>query len=196
LQQTARTNDDLPWFSIFASVSRLLSTPPASSDPCGQALHRQRQTGRLRPCTTASGHWQIGLMGKTALSARRERGISTSVHFLGQCGKMALVQRSAADILAQQGGFTMPRIDRIKRHIEQFFEYRREWDVRKAGGGYGFYHQDDGRPLARLKPHQDGGFEIQYWCRRKRWKTWPSKTRLVLPLDEALEFVLKNPTGR
>jgi hypothetical protein len=90
----------------------------------------------------------------------------------------------------------MPRKDRIKEQIQDFFDGRRYWTVRKAGGGYAFHHLEDGRPLARLKPHPSAGFQIQSWSHRGRWKTYPGKNWLVvLPLDQALEFVFNNPVG-
>jgi len=55
---------------------------------------------------------------------------------------------------------TMPRRDRTKEQIEDFFELRREWEVRKAGGGYGFCREEDGRPVARLKPHPNGDMKF------------------------------------
>ena len=43
---------------------------------------------------------------------------------------------------------------------------------------------------ARLKPEgPGGGFQVQYWLYRNRWKDVGDMGGLVIPLDEALEVI-------
>lgn len=84
----------------------------------------------------------------------------------------------------------MPRKDRLKERIERFAE-RREWTVKKRGGGYALC-DDEGRPIARLKPRLNGDFEIQRWCRRGRWLTGTQYAPVVLLLEDALAFIGRN----
>src|SRR5438045_2395056 len=88
--------------------------------------------------------------------------------------------------ISQSKSTSMPRKDHTKERIERFAE-RRDWTVKKAGGGY-VLRDDEGRPIARLKPRLDGEFEIQRWGRRGRWETKPRIPPVVLPLEEALAF--------
>jgi len=80
----------------------------------------------------------------------------------------------------------MARKNLIRRAIENFAEYR-GCTVRKWGSAYAI-HDEAGMPLARLRPHPEGGFEIDYWSRQRRWKTVKAYPKFTLPLDEALEF--------
>src|SRR5581483_2963156 len=59
----------------------------------------------------------------------------------------------------------MARKNLIRRAIENFAEYR-GCTVRKWGSAYAI-HDEAGMPLARLRPHPEGGFEIDYWSRQR-----------------------------
>jgi hypothetical protein len=67
------------------------------------------------------------------------------------------------------------------------------------GGGVGLY-EDKGAchlylleteaPIARLKPTGNGDeVRVGYWSHRRRWEDVDDMGGVVLPLDEALEFI-------
>ena len=69
--------------------------------------------------------------------------------------------------------------------------------IRKAAGGYSLFRADTGRPVARLRPTGKGDrVEVMWWSHRDRWDQIGDFGPLVLPLDQALEYVAKNTLGR
>lgn len=67
------------------------------------------------------------------------------------------------------------------------------------GGGVGF-HEDKGAyhlylletktPIARLKPTGTGDeVRLGYWSHRRKWEDIDNKGGVVMPLDDALEFI-------
>ncbi|HIQ20826.1 MAG TPA: hypothetical protein EYH34_06285 [Planctomycetes bacterium] len=82
---------------------------------------------------------------------------------------------------------------RIQREIERHFEMR-DLDIicRKRRRSYNIYWADDRSPLARLRATDEAGeVEIDWWD-GDRW--CPVKPHgLVLPLDEALEYITDDP---
>jgi hypothetical protein len=65
--------------------------------------------------------------------------------------------------------------------------------VRKDSRGYTLIREDDGMPIARLRPRSQGQFEILYWNPyHDRWRpvgSWGS----VRSLEDALEFIAEDP---
>ena len=69
-------------------------------------------------------------------------------------------------------------------------------EVRKAGAGYSLFREDTGEPLARLRPvGLDDHFEVFYWSHRDRWERIGDIGSVILPLDQALEFIADDPEG-
>ena len=71
------------------------------------------------------------------------------------------------------------------------------------GGGVGYY-EDNGAyhlylleteaPIARLKPTGDGNeVRLGYWSHRRIWEDIDDMGGVVMPLDEALEFIANEP---
>lgn len=85
---------------------------------------------------------------------------------------------------------TMKEAD-IARRIEAF-------DAAN-GGGVGYYTDkgafhlyllDTEAPIARLKPVGKGDeVRLGYWSHRRRWENIGDMGGVILPLDEALEFI-------
>jgi hypothetical protein len=71
------------------------------------------------------------------------------------------------------------------------------------GGGVGFYKDQDAyhlylletdAPIARLKPTGNGdGVRLGYWSHRRKWEDVDDMGGVVLPLDDALEFIANEP---
>ena len=67
------------------------------------------------------------------------------------------------------------------------------------GGGVGYYEDKSAyhlcllatdAPIARLKPTGNGDeIRLEYWSHRRRWEDVDDMGGVVLPLDEALEFI-------
>ncbi|MBS1251870.1 MAG: Lipoprotein signal peptidase [Anaerolineales bacterium] len=68
--------------------------------------------------------------------------------------------------------------------------------IRRASGGYSLFAEEDGSPVARLRPTgEDDDVEVLWWSHRDRWEQIGEFGGVVLPLDEALEYVAKDPMG-
>jgi hypothetical protein len=68
--------------------------------------------------------------------------------------------------------------------------------IRKFGKGYSLFREDNGRPIARLKPTGKGDHvEILWWSHRDKWAQIGDFGPMVMALDEALAYVSKDPIG-
>lgn len=66
--------------------------------------------------------------------------------------------------------------------------------VRKDRHGYTLYQDDCGEPIARLRPRPDGRFAVRYWSVfHERWQTVGDFGDVVLGLDDALEYIARDP---
>ncbi|AMV39801.1 hypothetical protein [Planctomyces sp. SH-PL62] len=66
--------------------------------------------------------------------------------------------------------------------------------VRKDRHGYTLFREDCGEPLARLRPQADGRFAVLYWnVFNERWRSVGDFGDVVLTLDDALEYIAKDP---
>jgi hypothetical protein len=66
--------------------------------------------------------------------------------------------------------------------------------VRKDAKGYTLIREDSGRPVARLRPKDQGRFEILYWNPfHDRWRSVGAFGGTILSLEDALEFVADDP---
>jgi hypothetical protein len=68
--------------------------------------------------------------------------------------------------------------------------------IRKAAKGYSLYREDNGKPVARLRPTGKGDqVEVMWWSHRDRWDQIGDFGPMVMPLDEALNFIARNEIG-
>lgn len=68
--------------------------------------------------------------------------------------------------------------------------------VRKLAGGYSLYREESRRPLARFRPIGRGdAVEVKWWSHRDRWDDVGDFGPMVLPLDEALNYLAEDPMG-
>lgn len=69
-------------------------------------------------------------------------------------------------------------------------------EIRKAAKGYSLFRQDTGRPIARLRPIGKGDkVEVMWWSHRDKWDQIGDFGPMVMPLEEALDYVAKDPGG-
>jgi hypothetical protein len=68
-------------------------------------------------------------------------------------------------------------------------------NVRKDARGYTLYLEDGNTPIARLRPRKGAhDYEILCWSPfRQRWQQVGQPGDVVLPLDEALDFISNDP---
>jgi len=56
--------------------------------------------------------------------------------------------------------------------------------------------EDSGKPIARLRPTGKGDqVEVMWWSHREKWDQIGDFGPMVMPLDEALEYVTMDPMG-
>jgi hypothetical protein len=68
--------------------------------------------------------------------------------------------------------------------------------IRKAAKGYSLFRQDTGRPVARLRPTGKGDqVEVMWWSHRDRWDQIGDFGPMLMSLDEALDYVARDPIG-
>ena len=87
-------------------------------------------------------------------------------------------------------------LDFVQSRIEAFnVEQGGGVAVRKDAHGYTLYREDDGVPVARLRPRESGDrFEVLYWSSfREKWQPVGSVGGMILSLIDALEFIANDP---
>jgi len=63
-------------------------------------------------------------------------------------------------------------------------------------GGYSLFQEENGSQVARLRPTGKGDdVEILWWSHREKWEPIGDFGGVILPLDEALEYVAEDPLG-
>ncbi len=67
--------------------------------------------------------------------------------------------------------------------------------VRKDQNGYTLIRDDTGHPLARLRPlGTEDSFEVLCWVHStQRWRKVGEFGGMILPLDDALDFIAEDP---
>ncbi len=68
--------------------------------------------------------------------------------------------------------------------------------VERVNKGYSLFSAASGAPIARLRPTGTGDEVEVLWWRRERWAPFGGFGRLVLPLDQALDFIASEPAFR
>jgi hypothetical protein len=83
----------------------------------------------------------------------------------------------------------------ITARIERFDESRGGGVVvEHRQGGYTLLLAATGAPIARLKPVDDiDTMRVLYWSHRNRWADVGPFGGTILPLDDALDRIAKNP---
>ena len=68
--------------------------------------------------------------------------------------------------------------------------------IRRSNGGYNLYQEEDGSPIARLRPTGEGDeVEVLWRSHRNKWEPIGEFGSICLPLDEALEYIAEDPVG-
>jgi hypothetical protein len=68
--------------------------------------------------------------------------------------------------------------------------------IHKAAKGYSLFREDNGKPIARVRPTgRSDQVEVLWWCHRDNWDQIGDFGPMVMSLDKALEFVAKDPMG-
>jgi Protein of unknown function (DUF3024) len=85
-------------------------------------------------------------------------------------------------------------LDFIQGQIEAFDEQHGGGIfVRKDSRGYTLIREEDGIPVARLRPRGEGLFQVLYWNPyQDRWRP-VGELGTALALSEALEFIADDP---
>ena len=68
--------------------------------------------------------------------------------------------------------------------------------VKMAAKGYSLFREDTGKPVARLRPTGKGAqVEVMWWSHRDRWEQIGDFGPMLMSLDEALDYVARDPIG-
>ena len=68
--------------------------------------------------------------------------------------------------------------------------------IRRAAKGYSLFREENGKPVARLRPTGRGDqVEVMWWSHRDKWDQIGDFGPMLMSLGEALEFVRKDPMG-
>ena len=89
------------------------------------------------------------------------------------------------------------KADVFWQRIEAFNESRGGGVIiQRAAKGYSLFREDSGRPVARLRlTGKDDQVEILWWSHRDKWDQIGDFGPMVMPLDEALDYIAKDPMG-
>jgi hypothetical protein len=82
-------------------------------------------------------------------------------------------------------------VDPIIERIESFAWRRGRLLAERRNRGYTLYHAGSSMPVARLRQtEREGRVEVLYWSPwKERWTSAVPVGRIVLPLDDALQFI-------
>jgi len=68
--------------------------------------------------------------------------------------------------------------------------------IEKRSNGYSLFREDNGRSIARLRPFgKDDLVEIMRWSHRDKWERIGDFGPMMMPLEEALRYIAKDPMG-
>lgn len=68
--------------------------------------------------------------------------------------------------------------------------------IEKRSRGYSLFREDNGRPIARLRPTgKDDLVEVMWWSHRDRWDQIGDFGPMVISLNDALNYVARDPMG-
>ncbi len=67
--------------------------------------------------------------------------------------------------------------------------------IQKAAKGYSLFREDNGKPVARLRPTGKADHVEVMWWRGDRWGQIGDFGPMAMPLDEALKYIARDPMG-
>ena len=68
--------------------------------------------------------------------------------------------------------------------------------IEKRSNGYSLFREDNGRPIARLRPSdKEDLVEILWWSYRGKWEQIGDMGPMTMALEAALEYIAKDPVG-
>jgi hypothetical protein len=68
--------------------------------------------------------------------------------------------------------------------------------IEKRSNGYSLFREDNGCPIARLRPSEKEDLvEILWWSHRGKWERIGDMGPMTMPLEAALKYIAKDPMG-
>ena len=68
--------------------------------------------------------------------------------------------------------------------------------IRRQSRGFSLFREDNGRPIARLRPTGKGdSVEVKWWSYRDKWDQIGDCGAMLMSLDEALDYISRDPVG-
>ena len=89
------------------------------------------------------------------------------------------------------------KTDEILARIEAFHQPKGGGVIiQRAAKGYSLFREDNGKPIARLRPTgKVDQVEVMWWSHRDKWEQIGDFGPLLMSLDEALMYIAKNTLG-
>jgi hypothetical protein len=92
----------------------------------------------------------------------------------------------------------MPKkTDEILDRIEAFNQVKGGGVIiQRAAKGYSLFREDNGKPIARLRPTGKGDqVEVMWWSHRDKWEQIGDFGPMLMSLDVALMYIARNTLG-
>jgi hypothetical protein len=68
--------------------------------------------------------------------------------------------------------------------------------IQRQSNGISLYREDNGRPIARLRPFGEGDrVEVLWWSHRGKWEQIGDMGPVVMSLEEALSYISRDSIG-
>jgi hypothetical protein len=68
--------------------------------------------------------------------------------------------------------------------------------IQRAAKGFSLFREDNGKPIARLRPTGKGDqVEVMWWSHRDKWEQIGDFGPMLMSLDEALMYIARNTLG-
>jgi hypothetical protein len=89
------------------------------------------------------------------------------------------------------------KTDEILDRIEAFNQVKGGGVIiQRAAKGYSLFREDNGKPIARLRPTGKGDqVEVMWWSHRDKWEQIGDFGPMRMSLDEALMYIARNTLG-
>ena len=92
----------------------------------------------------------------------------------------------------------MPKkTDELLARIEAFNQAKGDGVIiQRAAKGYSLFREDNGKPIARLRPTGKGDqVEVMWWSHRDKWEQIGDFGPMLMSLEEALMYIANDPMG-
>jgi hypothetical protein len=150
-----------------------------------------RRPGTSSAPATSTSTWRQAAAVKQGANGRSHAastsGTLAGIMLTSACGRSEAGQPSAAEV--DRRGGAMAGSDAMRERIAAHPWPRGGVEVIRANRGYTLYSRRTGGQVARLRPTGKGDDVQVLWWRRDTWGAPGPFGPVIMPLDQALDFV-------